>query len=119
MNLFIIPPWWKTGWFYLILTLGLLTLVILAGWLAGNYYTKRQAIKLKQIEKIKEEELLREKESFFTGLSHDLMTPFSLIMAPANDLLREYQKEDPIREKLKIIRKNASFLSDIFGTTLI
>ncbi len=51
-------------------------------------------------------------------MSHDLLTPFSLIIAPANDLLRETPPEEPCREKLEIIAKNASFLSDILSTIL-
>jgi signal transduction histidine kinase/ligand-binding sensor domain-containing protein/DNA-binding response OmpR family regulator len=118
MSLVIIPPWWKSWWFYLVLILGCILFALFGSLFTVSYFRKRHILRLKHIENVKEEELLREKESFFTGLSHDLMTPFSLIMAPANDLLREYNKKDRIREKLEIIRKNASFLSDIFGTIL-
>ncbi len=118
MNFIITPPWWQTIWFYLLLafliTLGASILVIAI----INYYKKKQVFRLKAIEKRKEEELLKEKESFFTGLSHDLLTPFSLILAPVNDLLRESKEDDPRREKLEIIGKNTSFLSDIFKTIL-
>jgi len=46
------------------------------------------------------------------------MTPFSLIIAPANDLLREKGLPEDKMEKVKIISKNASFLSDIFSSML-
>ncbi|HEX2394230.1 MAG TPA: hybrid sensor histidine kinase/response regulator transcription factor, partial [Bacteroidales bacterium] len=118
ITLNIIPPWWKTGWFTIILVAVLTLLAVLIVWIFIIYSRKKHAREVIRIEKEKEDELLREKESFFTGLSHDLMTPFSLIMSPANDLIREYPKEDTIKEKLRIIRKNASFLSDIFGTIL-
>jgi signal transduction histidine kinase len=62
--------------------------------------------------------LLQEKESFFTGLSHDLLTLFSLILAPVNDLLRDSSDECSRKEKLEIINRNTAFLSDIFGTIL-
>jgi signal transduction histidine kinase/ligand-binding sensor domain-containing protein/AraC-like DNA-binding protein len=118
MGIIVTPPWWKTGWFYLLLVA---FFALLAGFILYfilQRYKKRQMKRLAEIEQQKKEELLHEKESFFAGLSHDLLTPFSLIVAPANDLLRESDPDDPRREKLEIITKNASFLSDIFGTIL-
>src|SRR3989339_195021 len=118
MQLTITPPWWKTTWFYLLITLMALIVASVVTFAFINYYKKRHILRLKAIEKQKEEELLKEKESFFTGLSHDLLTPFSLILAPVNDLLRENQLEDNQKEKLEIISKNTTFLSDIFATIL-
>lgn len=118
MDLMITPPWWNTVWFYVLITLLIMIAVLVTVLMIIRYYRRKQLQKLKDIEKQKEEELLREKESFFTGLSHDLLTPFSLILAPVNDLIRESRDDDPKREKLEIIRKNTSFLSDMFGTIL-
>lgn len=116
MNFTIIPPWWKTLWFYIALAIFIIAVLVASAWLLVNYLRRRQALKLRAMEERKEAELLREKESFFSGLTHDLLTPFSLILAPVNDLLRESDAADPRTEKLKIISKNASFLSDIFST---
>jgi signal transduction histidine kinase/DNA-binding response OmpR family regulator/ligand-binding sensor domain-containing protein len=118
LDFIITPPWWKTTWFLLLLILIVVISVLAMALLIMNYYKRKHFLKLKALEKQKEEEILREKESFFTGLSHDLLTPFSLILAPVNDLIRESSKEDPNREKLEIIRKNSAFLSDIFTTIL-
>jgi signal transduction histidine kinase/DNA-binding response OmpR family regulator/ligand-binding sensor domain-containing protein len=118
MDFIITPPWWKTAWFYILLALVVILSATVAAMILFNFYRRRHLLKLKAVEKQKEEELLKEKESFFTGLSHDLLTPFSLILAPVNDLIRESRGEDPNREKLEIIRKNTSFLSDIFATIL-
>lgn len=118
MDILITPPWWNTLWFYALATALILAGASLTVFLIVRHYRKKQVLKLQAIERQKEEELLREKESFFTGLSHDLLTPFSLILAPVNDLIRESRRDDPGREKLEIISKNTSFLSDIFGTIL-
>ncbi|HLO57259.1 MAG TPA: ATP-binding protein [Bacteroidales bacterium] len=118
IHLTIVPPWWKTKWFRIIAVALIILIVILAIWLAINHNKKKQVAELFRIGKEKEQELLREKESFFTGLSHDLMTPFSLIISPLNDLLRDQDNKDGVKDKLRIIHKNASYLSDIFGTIL-
>lgn len=118
MSMTVAPPWWNTGWFYLLSAITILLILSTGLYLILRRYKKQQQRKLHKIERLKQEELLREKESFFAGLSHDLLTPFSLIIAPANDLLRETPPEEPCREKLEIIAKNASFLSDILSTIL-
>ena len=118
LGIMITPPWWQTNIFYF--SLVVMILLLLAGlfFIIRNYYKKRQLRRLHEIEKRKKEELLQEKESFFTGLSHDLLTSFSLILAPVSDLLRDKEMNEDQKEKLNIISKNADFLSDIFSTIL-
>jgi len=118
MNLSVSYPWWQTGWFYSALVFAGILFIVLAILTIKQYYKKRQQQRLREIEKKKKEELLQEKESFFAGLSHDLATPFSLILAPANDLLRDEKTESSVREKLEIIGKNATFLSYLFNSIL-
>lgn len=116
LNLTVTPPWWKTksSWFLFILAF-LLAATLLYLYIYRTIQ-RRHAQKLVQIEKEKQQELLFEKESFFTGLSHDLLTTFSLILAPVNDLIRDNRQSGAIKEKLEIIKRNTSFLSDLFGS---
>lgn len=118
LDMTILPPWWKTVWFHTVEVLGTLFVIVLAIFYIRNYYRKQQLERTDVIEKRKKEELLQEKESFFVSLSHDLMTPFSLIIAPVNDLLRRKDLPEDLQDKLGIIGKNANFLSDIFTTIL-
>jgi len=118
LHIEITPPWWKTGLFYLILSVIILLMLLCLFFLTKNHYKKRQIQRLAEMEKKKKEELLQEKESFFAGLSHDLLTPFSLILAPISDLMKDKDMNEDRREKLEIISKNAGFLSDIFSTIL-
>jgi Signal transduction histidine kinase len=118
LDIAVTPPWWKTNLFYFVLAITVLLLLAGLFFMIKNHYKRRQAYRLREMEKRKKEELLQEKESFFTGLSHDLLTSFSLILAPASDLLRDKDMNEEQKEKLDIISKNADFLSDIFGTIL-
>ncbi len=118
LHISILPPWWQTNLFYLILSAAILLILFSLSLYTKNYYKKRQLQRLEEIEKKKKEELLKEKESFFAGLSHDLLTPFSLIIAPVKDLMRDRNMNEDQQEKLEIISKNATFLSDIFNTIL-
>lgn len=118
LHITITPPWWQTGTFYSVLLLVISLVLLGIFFIIKNYYKKRQLQRLKEIEKKKKEELLQEKESFFAGLSHDLLTPFSLIIAPVSDLIRDETMNEDQHEKLEIISKNATFLADIFSTIL-
>jgi signal transduction histidine kinase/ligand-binding sensor domain-containing protein/DNA-binding response OmpR family regulator len=118
LDMIVLPPWWKSGLFFFLLGITISAIAAVSVLMIIKYYRKRNITRLREIEKRKNEELLKEKESFFTGLSHDLMTPFSLILSPVNDLLRESSDDDPRKEKLEIISRNTSFLSDIFDTIL-
>ncbi|SHE99499.1 Signal transduction histidine kinase [Dysgonomonas macrotermitis] len=118
LHIAITPPWWQTGTFYLVLSLAIFMILLSLFFIIKNYYKKRQLQKLGEIEKKKKEELLQEKESFFAGLSHDLLTPFSLIIAPVSDMMRDETMNEEQHEKLEIISKNATFLSDVFSTIL-
>jgi len=118
LDIIVIPPWWRTTWFYILLAISIILSVISIVFIIINHYKKLQNIRMIEIEKKKKEELLLEKESFFAGLSHDLLTPFSLIIAPAGDLLKADELKAENMEKVKIINKNASYLSDIFKTIL-
>lgn len=115
LNLTVTPPWWKTRSSQLLFILAFLLAATLLYLYIYKTIQRRHSQKLIQIEKEKQQELLYEKESFFTGLSHDLLTTFSLILAPVNDLIRDNKQSGTIKEKLEIIKRNTSFLSDLFG----
>ena len=118
LDILALPLWRNAEWFYALLAIVILGAMGVTTLILTRYYRKRHMKRLHEIEKQKADELLREKESFFTGLSHDVMTPLSLIISPVNDLLRTSPPDDPRKEKLEIISRNTSFLSDIFGTIL-
>lgn len=115
----IIPaPWWRTKLFYWLLAA--VIAIALAGVLfyIRAYYRRRQEKYRQELLKQEQEEILHEKESFFTDLSHDIMTPLSLILAPIYDLQRDESVSEDQREKLNIISKNAELLSSFFNSIL-
>lgn len=118
LHITITPPWWRTTTVYVFFALAVLFVLFSIFLYIRNYYRKRQIQRLKYIERKNKEELILEKETFFAGLSHDLLTPFSLIIAPINDLMKDEEMDEEQLEKLKIVYKNATLLSDIFSGIL-
>lgn len=118
MKLSVIPPFWQTTWFRSFFLLLLLFSMVVTVLLYMRNYRRKMAARFRAVKKEKELELLKDKESFFMGLSHDILTPFMLILSPAKDLLSDNTIPEDNKEKVRVIFKNASFLSDIFSAIL-
>lgn len=118
LKLSVPKPWWNTTPFYLLLTAAIAMLVISAILILRRHYARKSQRYQEEIKRQEEEELLREKEGFFTQLSHDIMTPLSLVLAPVNDLRRDPSISEDQKEKLDIVGSNAEYLSNLFSTIL-
>jgi signal transduction histidine kinase/ligand-binding sensor domain-containing protein/DNA-binding response OmpR family regulator len=118
LNINITPPWWRTNTAYFFFALSVLLFLFSIFLLIKNYYKKRQIQRMEYIERKNKEELIQEKEIFFAGLSHDLLTPLSLIIAPINDLMKDDKIDEDHLEKLEIVYRNAILLSEIFSGIL-
>lgn len=118
LKLIIPKPWWKTNLFYAGLVLFILLSLFVMWRIIRDHYRKRQAEYQEELKKQEDEALLKEKEDFFTQMSHDLMTPLSLVIAPVKDMLREESTLPDQREKLSIVSRNAEFLSNLFSSIL-
>lgn len=84
----ILPPPWKTWWAYSLYIL----LILFSGYY--SYKTAQRRIKMKndlklrELEKEKAEEVNQAKLQFFTNVTHELMTPLTIISAAVDELKR-------------------------------
>lgn len=103
------PPFWKTLPAYLIYVLLIVALI----WGVFKYYSDRLVLKnsllFEKKQRQLEQDLNLERIRFFTGFSHELKTPLSLIMAPVEELL-EQDHNKQAREHLLTIKRNAQYL---------
>ncbi|RAV30186.1 hybrid sensor histidine kinase/response regulator transcription factor [Sinomicrobium soli] len=105
----IVPPFWKTWPAYLLYLLAAGMLI----WISIKYYTERLRLrnslifekKQRQLENDLNEERLR----FFTGFSHELKTPLTLISAPVDHLL-ENVKQKELVDNLLLVKQNTQTL---------
>ncbi|UCS91726.1 response regulator [Echinicola marina] len=117
MMIAIAPPFWKTWPAYLIY------ITILAAMVIGGmkYYADRLKLKnsllFEKKQRSLEHELNEERARFFTGFSHELKTPLTLIMAPIEDMLLEL-KNTPQRKRLLLVQKNAQYLLEMINKLL-
>lgn len=86
-----------------------------------RYYAERLKLKnsllFEKKQRVLEHELNEERVQFFTGFSHELKTPLTLIMAPLDDLLREITNSKHLKG-IKMVQKNAKYLHEMISKLL-
>jgi signal transduction histidine kinase/ligand-binding sensor domain-containing protein/AraC-like DNA-binding protein len=113
----ITPPWWRTTFAYALY--GLFVLAILF----GGYRLRLRQIRLTQnaeMEHFQAEHLAevdRLKSRFFANISHEFRTPLTLILGPADQVI-EVTREQQTRQKLHVIKENASKLFGLVNQLL-
>ncbi len=116
--LLIIPPYFhETAAFYALM------LLMLAGFIAGivRYRThsveKRKAELQRQVDHqtLELKEAAEQKSRFFSGITHELKTPLSLIINPVDELLEidENQVSDKVKNRLQLIKRSGIRLNQL------
>ena len=110
LTIIVQPPLWRTWYAYLfyIIALAVISYAIL------HYVNIKRnleaGLKLKQLEKQKQEECHEAKIRLFTNFSHELRTPLMLIITPFEELVKRVDIPAELHDKLSIIYKNAQKL---------
>ena len=113
---------YETNWFRILLIFGLIGLV---------YSTVRIRVRsLKETErKLKErvdiqtkelKEAAEQKQRFFTGITHELKTPLSLIISPLDDLVesQEGKLDKTVSDRLSMMQRNSYRLKNLVDQIL-
>ncbi len=113
LELRILPPWWRSRAAYL-------AYVLLAGlglFAAGRLYHRYNKEKSQQQQLLfnneKEKEVYEAKIEFFTNVSHEILTPLTLIKNPIEKLLSEAEAGSRVGESLGIVHRNTIRLIDL------
>jgi len=94
----LIPPFWRTGWFWMLIILVLSGIIFL-------YF-------LYYINKLKQEHT-EEKVRFFTNTAHDIRTSLTLIKAPVEELSKEKNLTESGKYYLNLAIEQARQLSSV------
>lgn len=117
LDIRVLPPWWRTGWFLSGVSLLVAALLYMAYKSRIHWYQVRQAeleqkvhdrtLLLKQANN-KLQELDEQKTRFFTNVSHELRTPLTIINGLTENLEQDpaLQNDEAGKESLHTIRQN-------------
>lgn len=113
LKIVILPPWYKTIWFSLLL----LTIIGTAGYIGFKIIKERinavQQLKLERIDKERVSYINQIKMDFFTNVSHELRTPLTLILAPLEELLKMPFADKISKKKHELMFINAKRLYNL------
>lgn len=93
----ILPPWYKSWWAYFIY----LTLFMFSIWEILNIVLRRRIRIKERLESEKKEMKL----SMFTNLTHEIRTPFTLVMTPLKSM-RDSETDQRKKEMFNLIYRN-------------
>jgi len=114
----IIPPYWRSPWFYLIY----IAIIILGLLLFRKYSLIAISEKNRlMIERLERKNLIENSEAkmrFFTNISHEIRTPLTLISNPLDELINESKLDEFSKGKLKLIAKNVARLLNLTNQLL-
>ena len=86
LSVTILPPLWATWWAYLIYIILTAIIIYIVFNIAKNRIMLKNSLQLQKMEQIKAEELNNAKLQFFTNVTHELMTPLTIISATVDEL---------------------------------
>jgi signal transduction histidine kinase/ligand-binding sensor domain-containing protein/DNA-binding response OmpR family regulator len=113
LKISMLPPWYRTLWFYF----SLLVVLASASYLGYKIIAERikalQQLKLERIEKERVRDINQVKMDFFTNVSHELRTPLTLILAPLEELLKLPQIDKIVKKKYDLMLINAKRLYNL------
>ena len=82
----ILPPPWETWWAYGIYLIIFVGIAYFAIRIVKNRISLRNELQIKELEQAKSEELNHAKLQFFTNITHELLTPLTIISASLDEL---------------------------------
>jgi len=101
LEITILPPPYRTWWAYIIYLILLGAVAYFVARTLANRIRMRNEIKISYIEKEKSEELAQIKLRYFTNISHELLTPLTIILLLIESLQKKNTSDSPQYEMVK------------------
>ncbi len=114
----VIPPLWRTPLAYF----GYAVIIGFAGWVI--WYNRRRQLYLKKRVKSeknkrrRERQLVHDKLTFFTEVSHEFKTPLTLIIGPLEEMMSKESEVSAGGKKLQMVHRNAHKLLSLINKLL-
>jgi len=100
------PVFWRSNMAFALYSLFLLMLILLV----ISYYQKQELLRKNILFREKDEETHQNRLTFFTNIAHELQTPLTLIVGPAQKLAESIDINKKNQRFIKMIQRNSSRL---------
>lgn len=102
-----LPAFYETWWAYILYILLFLTVAFYLYLMVRNRIRLRNQLHLRELEQAKSEEVNHAKLQFFTNITHELLTPLTILSASVEELKREVPT---YKEQYKVMNNNINRL---------
>ncbi|MFI3264181.1 MAG: ATP-binding protein [Rikenellaceae bacterium] len=103
----IAPPLWKTTGAYILYALILFIVISIGIYIILHIWSLRHQLQIELISKRNLENLNREKQRYFSNISHELKTPLTLILAPIAVLTDKFKLDVSVTNSLQVINRQS------------
>lgn len=111
-------PFWKTPLAYLLYILAVSGISYFFFILRKKQLNLRKRLKIEKKQRKHERQLVQQKLSFFTEVSHEFRTPLTLMIGPLEEMLATEGNQTPTGRKLKMVSRNAHKLLNLINKLL-
>ncbi|MFR9611863.1 MAG: two-component regulator propeller domain-containing protein [Rikenellaceae bacterium] len=103
----IAPPIWQTTWAYITYSVIFLILLSLGIYTLLHILSLKHKLHIEHITRRNLETLNREKQRYFSNISHELKTPLTLILAPIAILTDKFKLDVNVTKSLQVINRQS------------
>ncbi len=118
LKLKVLPPFWLTGWAYLLYALFFFALLYGILKITKMRTEFKHSLQLERIEREKLEEVNQMKLTFFTNISHELRAPLTLIISPLEQFIKEHKTDKKLHLSFTRMHYNANRLLTMINQLL-
>ena len=113
LKIIITPPFWKTGWAYLLYILAWVFVIFIVVYFVYRIQNLNHNLQIEQLEKNNVNEVNAAKLQFFSNISHEIKTPITLISGPIDILLDWFKNNFEVIEKLQLVQRQTKKISQL------
>lgn len=114
----ILPPWWLSNGMLVVYGILIVLAIALGYALLLQRTNRRHRNKIAALHHENERKLFDAKIGFFTHITHEIRTPVTLILAPVEEIMRQKNIPEEIRDDLEVVKRNSERLLDLVNQIL-
>ncbi|HTJ50149.1 MAG TPA: two-component regulator propeller domain-containing protein [Cyclobacteriaceae bacterium] len=111
-------PFWQTPLAYILYFIALVAIWTFIYSLRRKQIILRKRLKIEKSQRKYERQLVQQKLSFFTEISHEFKTPLTLMIGPLEEMLAKETSMTPMGRKLRMVNRNAHKLLSLINKLL-
>ena len=104
------PPFWKSTWGIILLSVLLLGIAILCGYFIRRWRNAKRQLQLEKLEQRRQQEIFESRNAFFANITHEIRTPLTLIKMPLDKIIRSKEYAPEAEKDMLIIQSNTDRL---------